>query len=166
MKYLIEDLKCDPFCKDNQYENPCHKATQSGHLDVVNYLQDNIHFSDRTKEENKVNKSLHLAARNGNLEEVTFLINVMRCDPNCANNLGRVPLHYASENGHLDVVKYLVDTHHCDPQVKSDSCNKVTPLHLAAESGHLQQVQWFIDDMNCDPNCKDNWGEIPLHYAS
>jgi|ERR1044071_6799719 len=52
-------------------------------------------------------EQLHFAAQDGNLAEVTRLLNEGH-DPNAFDDLGKTPLHYAAERGHLDVMRQLL----------------------------------------------------------
>jgi ankyrin repeat protein len=50
---------------------------------------------------------LHLAAQNGHLNVVKFLVE-QQAEMNMKNTNGSTPLHLAAQNGHLNVVKFLV----------------------------------------------------------
>ena len=65
-----------------------------------------------------------------------YLIEELKCSPECRGQWGRSPLHNACrENENLAMVKYLVEKHGCDPLGKDD--NGDTPLNVAAFSGRL-----------------------------
>jgi len=51
---------------------------------------------------------LHLAAQNGHLSVVEYLVN-QKADKNAKDNEGMTPLHRAAANGHHSVVEYLVN---------------------------------------------------------
>jgi len=51
---------------------------------------------------------LHLAAENGHLSVVEYLIN-QKADIIVKGDFDRTPLHFAAKNGHLRVVEYLVN---------------------------------------------------------
>jgi ankyrin repeat protein len=52
-------------------------------------------------------EELHFAAEDGNLAEVTRLLNEGH-SPNVFDELGKTPLHYAAARGHLDVMRLLL----------------------------------------------------------
>ncbi|KAH8676434.1 ankyrin repeat-containing domain protein, partial [Tricladium varicosporioides] len=53
--------------------------------------------------------ALHLAARNGNIENLRALLADKRIDMNLQDGQGQTPLHKAAKKGHLNCVKALVD---------------------------------------------------------
>jgi ankyrin repeat protein len=59
-------------------------------------------FEDVLKRE-----ELHFAAEDGNLAEVTRLLNEGH-QPDVFDELGKTPLHYAAARGHLDVMRVLL----------------------------------------------------------
>ena len=38
MRYLVEELKCDPMSASDYLDTPLHCAAAHGHLDIVKYL--------------------------------------------------------------------------------------------------------------------------------
>lgn len=50
---------------------------------------------------------LHFAAQDGDVEEVTRLLQNGE-QPNIFDELGKTPLHYAAEGGHLDIMRLLL----------------------------------------------------------
>lgn len=61
-----------------------------------------------TKEDEVENTALHMAAANGHLEVVKFLLEA-GADINLKNKNENTALHWASLNGKLDVVKFLCE---------------------------------------------------------
>ena len=53
--------------------------------------------------------ALHLAARNGHLEVVKYLLEKGGAEVNEEDNDGWTALHLAARYGHLEVVKYLLE---------------------------------------------------------
>jgi hypothetical protein len=76
---------------------------------------------------------LHLAAQEGHLEVVKFLVE-REAEGNAKKTGGRMPLHSAAQEGHLDVVKFLVERE-VEVNLKTDG---LTPLHLASLNGQIQ----------------------------
>ena len=93
---------------------------------------------------------LHVAAQEGHLHIVKYLIEEKRCNPSCQDANKITPLYLASMKGHLDTVKYLTVDKNCDPAVRDDQ--NMTPLHIAAHNGHYDVDRFLISELNCDPN--------------
>ena len=72
---------------------------------------------------------LFIAAQEGHLSIVKFLIMECGCDPASRDNNQATPLHLAAKHGQLSTVKYLCEERKCDP-LSTDNDNN-TPLHIA-----------------------------------
>ena len=107
------------------------------------------------------NTPLHLAAYEGRLDIVLYLISERGCDPMCRGQYGRTPLHSACQGDRLDVVKYLIEkvVHSCQDD------NDATPLHIAALSGRLSVVKLLVEDYQCGPCVRNKNGETPADEA-
>jgi transient receptor potential cation channel subfamily A protein 1 len=88
------------------------------------------------------NSSLHLAAYDGHLEVVKFLVDKMGVSVCLTNYFRQIPLHMAARNNHLDVVQFLVSR---DKQCFnfSDSAG-MTSLHYAAMFDCLDVVNHLL----------------------
>ena len=104
---------------------------------------------------------LHLAAGNGQLDIVQFIIARVD-DPNPAGQDGATPLHVAAFNGHLDIVQFIIERAE-DPN-PADQYG-TTPLHLAARTGRMDIVQFIIERVD-DPNPRRHDGVTVLHLAA
>jgi len=111
--------------------------------------------------ERRERSQLHLAAMEGDLEEIEKLVE-NGADVNAKKHNGDTPLHLAAIYGYLEVVKYLVKKK-ADVNAKGN-CGD-TPLHFAAMNGHLNVVK-FLVEKKADVNAKDNCGYTPLHFAA
>jgi ankyrin repeat protein len=78
---------------------------------------------------------LHLAACNGKLRTVKYLVEEKEVDVKEKNNDGSTPLHFAADDGRLDMVKYFIEKG-IDVNIRNNY--GVTPLRLAALHGHLE----------------------------
>jgi ankyrin repeat protein len=105
---------------------------------------------------------VHVAAVNGHIEAVTFLIEEHGADVNMKDHEERTPLHLAVMNGHIEVVKFLVE-HQAEVNVKKE--NAEIPLHLAAKNGHIEVVEFLIRH-RADVDAKSKEGETPLHLTA
>ena len=62
---------------------------------------------------------LHLAAGNGHLELVKFLVVELKCDPNATGYEDWTPLHFAAFYCHFNVLKYLIEECNCDASAET-----------------------------------------------
>eukprot|EP00731_Ephydatia_muelleri_P014968 Em0008g688a len=164
LTYLIEERKCSPGCADRWGRSPLHHACQKNwNLATVKYLVEK-HGCDPSGKDEQGNTPLNVAASEGNLDILTYLIEERKCSPGCAGQWGRSSLHNACEkNGNLAMVKYLVEKHGCDPSGKDEQGN--TPLNVAAFAGNLDILTYLIEERKCSPGCAGQWGTSPLHHA-
>jgi ankyrin repeat protein len=107
---------------------------------------------------------LHLAANNGHLSTVKYLIDDKGANFTLKAHDGWTPLHLAASNGYLDTVKYLIDTKGADFTLKAN--DSWTPLHSAAAHGKLDVVKYLIDTKKADFTLKAHDGWTPLHLAA
>ena len=118
---------------------------------------------DRTKIDEKNehgNTFLHLAADNGNIEVLKYLVS-QGANVNVKDNYGRTPLQVAVNKNNLEMVEYLI-SHGADVNVK-DSFSK-SPLHDAASIGNIETVQILISH-GAQINAKDKINKTPLHHS-
>mmetsp|Transcript_22669 Transcript_22669/g.29435 ORF Transcript_22669/g.29435 Transcript_22669/m.29435 type:complete len:676 (+) Transcript_22669:75-2102(+) len=82
---------------------------------------------------------LHLAARNGHIDVVKYLIE-QGARPDRAGSGEATPLHLAAMNGRLKVVRFLASQN--IPIDPVDSSGR-TPIYLAVENGKLEVVRYL-----------------------
>ena len=83
-----------------------------------------------------------LAAQNGHLEVVQFLVESGAKKDQGRTDDGSTPLFIAAENGHLEVVRFLVES-----GANTDQCRTsdgAMPLVIALQQGHLEVVQFLV----------------------
>ena len=163
VKFLIEDVKCDPNIKGQQEKAPLHHASERGHLGVVKYLVDVCHCDPLCPDLNKYTP-LHEASAKGQFEVVLYYILTLGCYHSPKDEDNNTPLHHAAHNGHLEVVDFIIGNMRCDPS--STGKLKRTPLHFASESGHLEIVKYLVDHHHCNPLYPDEVKQTPLHRAA
>ena len=180
VEYLVEDWKWDTGCDEHNQWSPLHEACFYGHLDTVKHLIEKGKQNVNTCGGSHMSL-IHAAARGGQVEIITFLMEIKGFSVECGNSWS--PLHEASYFGQLKVVKYLVEyLAGKDPnldlsQTRRDTCkscidnNGDTPLHAAAikrmqlSEGQLAVVKFFVNETHCNPLMKNNKGDSPLDIA-
>ena len=177
VKYLINELGCDPQIVNNYGVTPLHNACWNGHLDTTKYLISDCNCNPQCSDKNGLTP-LHFACLNGHLDITKYLISDCNCNPQCSDkysntplhcasplhyNIGLTPLHCACQEGHLEVAKYLITEHKCSPEL--GNVIGYTPLHSAASNGHLEVVKYLICEFGCSPQIATIDGLTPLYYA-
>jgi hypothetical protein len=105
---------------------------------------------------------LHVAAEQGNLMEITRLIEEGE-DVNIRDMAGRTPLHYAVGEQQVDAVKLLL-SNGAVPDIKDDEY-QVTPLHWAAGSGNIDIVKLLAPRVkDIDARNKDGQTAAEIAY--
>ncbi|RMD40050.1 hypothetical protein DV735_g5069, partial [Chaetothyriales sp. CBS 134920] len=93
---------------------------------------------------------LHYPAANGNVEVVTFLLDLVKSAPqqiNHKNVSGNTPLHWAGMNGHLPVVQALVAAG-ADPGLRNEAGrDAAVEAEMSAKEGSKECAQWMLK--NC-----------------
>ena len=112
------------------------------------------------------NTPLHIAAREGKLEEVKKLIHyILNINPSlieAKNNFGSSPLHYATWFGQLPIIKYLMKQ---GADIKTKDIFDQTLIHSAAWNGDLKLVKFFLEK-GFFLEEKDKKGNTPLLSAA
>jgi cytohesin len=106
-------------------------------------------------------KSLHQAAKDGNLEQVTKLI-AAGADVNARDNRSQTPLHFAARNGHEEIARLLI-AGGADVNVNMGD-ESWTPLLDAASKGHTKLVKLLLEK-GAKVDVGDDYGYTPLYYA-
>ena len=83
---------------------------------------------------NFTGSSIHDAAKNGDIDRIKELINVVPEMKNKLNERGMNPLHIAAANGRLDCVKWLAVS---GVDLAEETPTGYTAMHLAAMNGHV-----------------------------
>ena len=108
--------------------------------------------------------ALHVAARFGRLNVVSYLANYSNCNVNATNSEGYTALHEASRSGYLTVVKFFVEEKNCDPMHKCGGLG-LTPLHIVCAEAHINIAKYLVIEQGLDPSCTDNDESTPLHHV-
>ncbi|KAL1550234.1 protein VAPYRIN-LIKE-like [Salvia divinorum] len=160
-----------------------HVAAAANYVDTMEIVCLSYVDLDLNAVDMQGSTALHIAALNGNVEAIQFLISV-GADVDVTDHDGWTPLHFAAENGHLDVVERLLDQAvFAKYAVNRDG---KTAFGLAVERGnsHLYDVLQLgdmlqraarLDDVHAMKSCLaqgakvnglDQNGWSPLHRAA
>jgi ankyrin repeat protein len=170
--------------KNKDGNTPSHLPVERGHDNVVTKLQlvtteNNIDLDSKAinnvqkgakldlnatnKEENT---PLHLAAKEGHVKIVDFMLKFVGELTINANNIrGNTPLHLAAINGHVDVVKKLLER---ELEVDLNNRNRQgqTPLHFATIKCYPNVVVVLCKtEQRLRANLEDGKGKTCLQYA-
>lgn len=138
---------------------------------------------------------IHLAASEGQLDAVRFLVGEAAVDHSPADRWGGTPLDDARRHGHAAIVDLLAALGAAcgtfDPT--SDLCSAAargdvealatlarargfdvdagdydgrTPIHLAASEGHLAAVRFLVEELGANVSPTDRWRGTPLDDAT
>ena len=174
VKFLVEECganiqqqgiwsDCNGWNKFSQV-TPMWVATYKNKLDVVKYLVSKgarINTTDKTKKR----PELHIAAGNGNLDMVQFLVKecganiqqqgIWKGDSNQQRFSQVTPLWVATYKNELDVVKYLVSKGACIET--TDSEERRPELHIAARNGNLAKVKFLVEECGANIQQQGIW---------
>ncbi|KAL5723726.1 dolichyl-diphosphooligosaccharide--protein glycotransferase [Ranunculus cassubicifolius] len=105
--------------------------------------------------------ALHLAAGEGKLNVVKYLIQDLKFHVDLKSGNGDTPLHHASQGGHLSTAVYLLGKD-ANPDARNDL--QYTPLHHAAYNGDTDFVLLLLSKgVNVDVTCEFG---TPLNRAA
>ena len=107
---------------------------------------------------------LLVAARNGSLKCVLFLLEAGANKDQALTSSGATPLYFAAQDGHLEVVRFLVVSGASKNQgTKYDG---KTPLFIAAQQGHLEVVRFLIESGANKDQAMTSTRATPLYVAT
>ena len=107
------------------------------------------------------------ACKEGNLEQVKYLIKNTSLNINRQDNHSNTGFHYACIKGHLSIVEYCIKNTNLNVNIQNN--NKNTGFHYACLNGHLAIVEYFkVDAFACFwhfvPKSKQMYLPGPLRY--
>lgn len=111
--------------------------------------------------DDKDNKPLHQAAREGNFRQVEKLLK-KNVDVNAVNKYGMTPLHEAARYGHTEIVRVLLAK---GADIKKADELGDTALHWAVKCGKVFVVQILIEH-KADVEAVNKLGDTPVHCAA
>lgn len=158
VKLLVNyNAKVDCLTKSN--ETAFYISLNKGNFCIAQFL---IHHGADLSKELSTRPLLVLAAQNGNLNQVTFLVK-NNVDLELVDKThGGTALFIAAKHGHSKVVKYLLESK-AKIEVKCTD-NSWTPLHIASYNGHTNVVKILLQ-YEAQINVKSKAKETPLFLA-
>ncbi|CAO3566242.1 unnamed protein product [Mortierella alpina] len=97
---------------------------------------------------------LHMAAANGHLDVVEYLITVIAPEAvNIQNEQGNTALHWAATNGHAKVVESLITKGHADYKLKNAAGH--TAMMEAEMNEREQVVAWMLINTELEEELKE-----------
>ena len=170
VKWLIEELHCDPNIEDDDSLTPLHYAC--GHTRYYEYLYHNKESFQILVAEYlvancgcdpmKIRQSISpikKACKAGNLK----LVKALTCmNVNCIDGNGDTPLYLACREKQLEIVRFLTQLEkHFSQEIQNKKGE--LPLHIACAHGSLELVKLVSD---CDINTLTRNGkDAPVHIA-
>jgi cytohesin len=105
---------------------------------------------------------LAVAVARGKLEQVRWLLQRKRVNPDFSTTRGWRPLHFAAQSGHADIASCLIEI---GADVDATTSNGWTALHQAAFNGHADVVAVLLAS-GADATQRTDDGDNPLHSAA
>ena len=155
VRYLIEEIKCDPSIENHRNELPIHLACRHT-LETVKLVINN-HI--RNQRDGSGDTALHIACRNNAVDIVTYLIKEEECDPLIKNHRNELPIHLACRHS-LETVKLVINNHIRNQRDGSGD----TALHIACRNNAMDIVRYLIKE-ECDPSIENHMSQLPIHLA-
>jgi hypothetical protein len=102
--------------------------------------------ADPTNTTSYGNTALHIAANEGKLEIVQYLLTCGKeVDPRAKTNRGETPLHYAAQWGQTEICKYLIESANCEKDLFLEDQVGYTPLDYAKYRGFPQTYEYLLN---------------------
>ena len=108
VKYIIDHSPLSLDMTDSFGRTPLLVAAFSKNLPIIRYLNSkncNISILD-----DKGFNVIHISAKRGALDVLSFFIDGHYCNPDITDASGRTPLYLSAQEGHLEIVEYLLDS--------------------------------------------------------
>ncbi|XP_065199238.1 uncharacterized protein LOC135830940 [Sycon ciliatum] len=144
-----------------------HQAARDGDISGLERLLDGSGVAIfQSVDDTSGDTALHIAAEEGQLECVTWLLRHGDIYYQTKNTTGETPAHKAALNGHLDCLETLIEF---DKEKASTAANKannkgLTCLHIAIIHNHMAVIKWLLDRYHPTAYDMNEFGAI--HFAA
>ena len=160
---LLVDHKADVTSVNNEGETPLHRAVDSylrGSPAVCRPLitNESVNVADRLG-----NRPLHIAARNGDIQNVQLLVDC-GADVSVLNEDGQTPLHTAA-GGKKDCPELCSMLLKHNAKIDAVDKDGNQPLHLACKLRHAATVNLLLSH-GADVTALNKQQQRPLHLAN
>merc|ERR1712070_917897 len=122
---------------------------------------------DIAQPDNQGTSVLHVAAEEGNIDVMEYLMERVKIDPTIHDVDGDTPFHAAARAGKLEAMKFLnkcVGGRHGALDA-TPGYNEATAVHLSAMNAHTDVVAYLINSGVVDINAQDADGRTALACA-
>ena len=160
-KYLVNYHHLDPSGKSYHGTIPLQYASQSGNVNIVDYL---ANISDINYQAPSGMTALHYSSQCGHYDIVHYLIEKQNINFYICDNNNQNALHHACYSGNMKLVQYLIAK--VDTSVIDNDGRSI--LHYAALgiTCSLSLVKILVEKYQLSPHQVDQNGCLPLHYAA
>ena len=138
-----------------------------GNIDIMKKLvEEKVNVLAKSNSETDEQLAIHLAARQGHLEVIKFLVENNLNEIEAKTKMGNTPLVLSSQFGHLECVKWLM-SQSANIEVKGE--NGWTPLLAASAYGRLNIVSYFVENHKANVNVRSSKSSglnFAIHLAS
>ncbi|KAL9642184.1 hypothetical protein ABK040_007187 [Willaertia magna] len=122
-------------------------AVEQGRLDIVKklYPLSKVNISAfETEDKQSSYLPIHIAALNGNIKILEYLVKEEKEDVNMPDNqFGYTPLHFACQYNQLEMVNYLINELNANINIIS-KIDKLLPIHIAILNNNLEIVKALV----------------------
>ncbi|XP_019856650.1 PREDICTED: ankyrin-3-like [Amphimedon queenslandica] len=149
---------------DNEGQVPLHLACESGNIQVVTFLINDMKCDVNAKMR-RDQGCVTFACFSGNLDLVQLLIQQYKLEPLATDKYGFTGLHAVAQTEHTHILELYSQEYSVDI-TNHTSNNKYTLAHSAAYKGKLHCLQELINKYRCDINATTtDTGSTVLHKA-
>lgn len=124
--------------------------SREGDLETLKEIFDEIGANTlmTIKDDITLSTPLHMAAANGHLESVKYLLSILSKEDalklaSQKNESGNTALHWAAYSGHLEIVKLLCDDYNVDPFERNESGHDA--IYEAENNNQAEVENWFLN---------------------